>query len=1073
MRGDRIRATRKRGRGRGRSRSPLAEQLESRRLLATYTVNSAAEYALPFAMGLGDAINAANSHQGPDTIAFDIPPGGGQTIVLTSALPTITDPVSIDGSTQPGFSSPPIIGISGTQLSAGDGLSILASNTSIQSLAIFGFSKGDGIKITASKVNVQGCNIGVDQSNASAVANKIGIEIVGGQNNVIGGTGSLSPNMISGNSTNGILIDSNASNNAVLGNFIGTDNTGLIAIANGGIGVYVKGTKNRIGGDQAGQGNVISGNGGNGIQLEGFFSSGNNLIEGNKIGVSSDASQPLGNKGAGIFLFVSDSNTIGGTTSGALNVIGGNGPLSDGIMTQDSKYNLIQGNYIGTNPDGATNLGNSGDGIFIFGNGSGTTIGGTLSGAGNVIAYNGTPDPFFKNVGVRLSSSSVNVPILSNSIYGNVGIGIDLNGDGVTLNDNQDLDTGANNLQNFPVITSAATAAGRTQIIGSLNSTPNGTFLLQFFSSPASLADSTGYGQGKTLLGFTTVTTDGSGNASFSVTLAKPSSVGDIVSATATTSPTASGNTSEFAQDVTITQGKVSDLSVTLTDNPDPATTDNTVTYTATVLNSGSSDATNVQFNQTLPGGLFPDLVNDPTSLTSSQGTVLISNGAIVGNLGTIPVGQSVTVTLKVTPTTAGTISTTASVQGDHIDINTTNNSATQSTTVFIPSDLAVTITPVSNPAIEGQKTAFVALITNNGPGLATGVTFDAPLPANTTFVGAFPGQGTAGISGSSIHADLGTMAKGVTVAVRIVLIPNTTGTLSLSGSLGFDEIDLDPSNNSATGTVAVVPNSDLSITLAADQSTVLTGQNLTFQSQVANIGPNPADHVIVTFQVPANSTFVSASPSQGGAPTVSPDGSTVTINLGTLASGGQAQIQYLIVPQSSGTLTPTVSVASDSGDTVLTNNQASASVLVDPTDLSVSQTALPTPAEIGHNLTYKLSVLNSGPADATGVTVYDQLPTSVQFVSGTVAGSGGSVVYDSTTSIATITVGSVPSGVSVPVSLVVVPTSSTTLTNTAVGLGRPDRPGPDQQLLDPVHPCQPGRYLRRALGHARLRTRR
>jgi hypothetical protein len=139
--------------------------------------------------------------------------------------------------------------------------------------------------------------------------------------------------------------------------------------------------------------------------------------------------------------------------------------------------------------------------------------------------------------------------ILSNSIHSNgttvkhlgIDLGADLNTDGVTPNDAGDGDTGANNLQNFPVITMAVSTAGTTNVQGTLNSTPDQTFNLQFFSNQT--CDAAGNGEGQTFLGSTSVTTDANGNASFNTTLATATSAGQFVTATATDAPS---NTSEF-----------------------------------------------------------------------------------------------------------------------------------------------------------------------------------------------------------------------------------------------------------------------------------------------------------------------------------------------------------------------------------------------------------------------------------------------------------------------------------------------------------------------------------------------
>ena len=144
-------------------------------------------------------------------------------------------------------------------------------------------------------------------------------------------------------------------------------------------------------------------------------------------------------------------------------------------------------------------------------------IGGTNTGEGNTVAFN-------KNDGISLASGAGSGnAILGNIIHSNgttaAHLGIDLNEDGVTTNDAGDADTGPNNRQNFPVLSSSDADATQITIDGSLNSTASTNFRIEFFSSAT--ADPSGNGEGQTYLGFTTVTTDGSGNATFNVTLKK------------------------------------------------------------------------------------------------------------------------------------------------------------------------------------------------------------------------------------------------------------------------------------------------------------------------------------------------------------------------------------------------------------------------------------------------------------------------------------------------------------------------------------------------------------------------
>ena len=155
-----------------------------------------------------------------------------------------------------------------------------------------------------------------------------------------------------------------------------------------------------------------------------------------------------------------------------------------------------------------------------------------------------------------MASTSSGNAILGNAINGNTGLGIDLSltavGDGVTFNDAVagDPDRGPNGLQNYPVLALAITNGSQIQISGAFNSTANSTFRIEFFASTTQ--DPSGRGEGQRYLGFVNVTTDGSGNATFSrIVLPAAVLVGEYISATATN--TATNNTSEFAQNIQAT----------------------------------------------------------------------------------------------------------------------------------------------------------------------------------------------------------------------------------------------------------------------------------------------------------------------------------------------------------------------------------------------------------------------------------------------------------------------------------------------------------------------------------------
>jgi parallel beta-helix repeat protein len=280
----------------------------------------------------------------------------------------------------------------------------------------------------------------------------------------------------------------------------------------------------------------------------------NNQILDNYLGTDPTGTKAVPNGfGVGIVGYASPSEqSTGNLVQG--NLISGN---SDGIELGDTNRTQIIGNLIGTDRTGAANLGNSGDGIWI-GN-AGCPLN-TIE--GNTIAYNkqdGIEDaPDYRYSVAYTTSGHQGNAFLQNSIFSNGMLGIDLIAPGTVggywapqgvplQNTPGGPHQGANLLQNYPVLSSAVSSASGTAITGTLNSTPNETFHLEFFASPT--ANASGYGEGKTYLGSTSVTTDASGNASFSLTVPVGNLVGQVLSATATDP---GNNTSEFSKDILI-----------------------------------------------------------------------------------------------------------------------------------------------------------------------------------------------------------------------------------------------------------------------------------------------------------------------------------------------------------------------------------------------------------------------------------------------------------------------------------------------------------------------------------------
>jgi hypothetical protein len=300
------------------------------------------------------------------------------------------------------------------------------------------------------------------------------------------------------------------------------------------------------------KGLVINRFDGDGVQISaGFGATGNNKVEGNFIGTNDQGTIDNGNGGEGVFVR-DDSNTVGGTTPDKRNVISGNDENGVLVFSAASEGNRIEGNYIGTTADGSGDLGNDRNGVDFFAAAPNNAVGGIASGAGNHIAHNG-------EAGVHVSfSDDMGNTFLSNSIFSNGGLGIDLSPSGVTANDTDDPDTGANNHQNFPVITSAirSNTTGITTISGTLNSTPSLDYVVQCFLSDG--APASDHGEGSVLLDtIIVVTTDANGDGDFFCSSSLPQ-IGQVpeqtVSATATNILT-TGDTSEFSLNVGVSAG--------------------------------------------------------------------------------------------------------------------------------------------------------------------------------------------------------------------------------------------------------------------------------------------------------------------------------------------------------------------------------------------------------------------------------------------------------------------------------------------------------------------------------------
>jgi uncharacterized repeat protein (TIGR01451 family) len=302
-------------------------------------------------------------------------------------------------------------------------------------------------------------------------------------------------------------------------------------------------------------------------------------------------------------------------------------------------------------------------------------------------------------------------------------------------------------------------------------------------------------GQGRSFVGTTTVTTDSSGNGTFTANTNSVIPIGDTITATDTDS---NGNTSQFSNNLA-NNNPIADLAITGTSAPNPVAAGGFFTFTFTIVNNGPNQGTNVSFTDTLPTSL------NFVMATSSTGSVTQSAGTVTATLGTLNAGATATVTIQVTSltTTTGTISNTGTVSATE-DTNLANNSATVQTTVQPGVDWTVTSSVNPNPAVVGKNTVLTYTLTNTGQATATTVVFTTQLPSGLTFGSATSTPGTVSQANGLVTAQVGTLAPGASAQVAIAVVPTTTGSFTTTSNVTADQLEVNPPDSSSSFTFTV-----------------------------------------------------------------------------------------------------------------------------------------------------------------------------------------------------------------------------------------------------------------------------
>jgi len=392
------------------------------------------------------------------------------------------------------------------------------------------------------------------------------------------------------------------------------------------------------------------------------------------------------------------------------------------------------------------------------------------------------------------------------------------------------------------------------------------------------------------------------------------------------------------------------------------------LSYTIDVSNLGPDTASSVSVVDTLPAG---------TTFVSASGTGWSCNnvsGTVTCTLPSLAIGSAPTVTINlVAPIASGDITNSATVSSSVVDPVASNNTASVTTNVGPQASLSITKTNAgATPVNPGQTFSYTIVVTNAGPSPATGTVVSDPTPVGIAFVA------NSGGCTTPFPCNLGTLSAGQSVTITSTYsIPPSYSGGAISNTATVSAIENDPNvaDNSATAVTPVGAAADVGISKTTSQSSVSLGQNITYTITVSNFGPSGATGVVVNDPTPAGTTFVSAT--GGGC-------SSFPCTIGTLAVGPPVTITAVFnVPANyagtSVTNTATVSSASDPNSA---NDSSSVTTPISAqADLSITKTGPPS-VTTGSNITYTITVTNSGQLSAANTFVSDPTPSGLTFVS-------------------------------------------------------------------------------------------
>ncbi len=466
-------------------------------------------------------------------------------------------------------------------------------------------------------------------------------------------------------------------------------------------------------------------------------------------------------------------------------------------------------------------------------------------------------------------------------------------------------------------------------------------------------------------------------------------------------------DTADNADDATI-DPTAADVSITKTvDDAKPAIGD-TVTYTVTATNNGPDGATGVVVNDMFPSGITVLTANPPATGANALGSFW--------NVGALASGDSRTIVVTARVDSPDAQVNTATVTADQYDTVPANNSASAAIS-GATADLVVSkLVDDAAPANLGDTVTFTVRVANDGPDEAKGVSVADALPSGMTLVSSSAPTGTTYTGGVWT---IGSIPSGETRELTVTATIDTLSPVTNTATATANTVDPTPVDNTASAQVDV-PDTDVRVTKTVNAATPPVGTNVTFTITATNAGPLAATGVSVADVLPANLTLVSANATAG----------TYTAGawtIGAMANGASETLTVVATVTDGAPLTNTATISADQEDGATANNTASADVDGQVAGIELTKTVDDsTPAAIGDQVTYTITLTNNGPDAATGTAVTDQLPAGLTYVSS----SATAGAYNAATGAWTL--GTVANGVTETLTITATVDVTTQITNTA-----------------------------------------